>query len=108
VGVEKGLLGSMGVSGGLSLWGERWPGPWLRKRTNRLQDLDRIYITDGGAGLLRIYDGQSYEQIKVIDQLPDADSIAYGPVTKYLYVTTGGEDTITEHWDEKLIEVPLQ
>jgi DNA-binding beta-propeller fold protein YncE len=59
------------------------------------QDLDRIYITDGGAGLLRIYDGKSYEQIKAIDQLPDADSIAYDPATKYLYVTTGGEDTDT-------------
>jgi DNA-binding beta-propeller fold protein YncE len=56
------------------------------------QDLDRIYITDGGAGLLRIYDGKSYEQIKTVDKLPDADSIAYDPVTKYLYVTTGGED----------------
>jgi DNA-binding beta-propeller fold protein YncE len=59
------------------------------------QDLDRIYITDGGAGLLRIYEGKSYEQIKAIDQLPDADSIAYDPATKYLYVTTGGEDTDT-------------
>ncbi len=59
------------------------------------QDLDRIYITDGGAGLLRIYDGKSYEQIKAIDQLPDADSIAYDPATKYLYVTTGGEDADT-------------
>jgi DNA-binding beta-propeller fold protein YncE len=55
-------------------------------------DLDKIFITDGGDGLLRIYDGKSYEQIQTIDQLPDADSIAYDPATKYLYVTTAGGD----------------
>src|SRR5260370_40803651 len=60
------------------------------------QDLDRIYITHGGAGLLRIYDGRSYEQIKTIDPLPDADSIAYHPAPKHLYAHTGGKDPDTD------------
>ena len=56
------------------------------------QDLNQIYITDGGAGLLRIYNGENYEPIKSIDHLSDADSIGYDPATNFLYVTTGGED----------------
>jgi DNA-binding beta-propeller fold protein YncE len=56
------------------------------------QDLNQIYITDGGAGLLRIYNGENYEPIKSIDHLPDADSIGYDPVSKYLYVTNAGTD----------------
>jgi len=58
------------------------------------EDIDRIYITDGDddGGMVRIYDGKTYEQVKKIDLLPDTDSIGYDPRTKYLYVTNGGED----------------
>lgn len=55
-------------------------------------DLNRIYITDGGDNLLRIYDGKSYQQIGSIDKLPEADSAGYDAATKILYVTTAGED----------------
>lgn len=61
------------------------------------QDLNQIYVTDGGAGLLRIYRGSDYQSIKAIDQLPDADSIGYDPATKYLYVTNGGKDAGLDH-----------
>lgn len=60
-------------------------------------DLDQIYVTDGGAGLLRIYSGSDYRPVKSIDHLPDADSIGYDPVTKYLYVTNGGKDAGLDH-----------
>jgi DNA-binding beta-propeller fold protein YncE len=58
------------------------------------EDIDRIYVTDGDddGGMVRIYNGKTYEQIKKIDLLPDTDSIGYDPRTKYLYVTNGGED----------------
>jgi DNA-binding beta-propeller fold protein YncE len=65
-------------------------------------DLNQIYITDGGAGLLRVYNGGDYSQIKSVDNLPDADSIGYDPVTKYLYVTNGGRDA---GWDHALLTV---
>jgi DNA-binding beta-propeller fold protein YncE len=61
------------------------------------QDLNQIYITDGEAGLLRIYSGNDYKAVKTIDHLPDADSIGYDPVTKYLYVTNGGKDAGLDH-----------
>jgi DNA-binding beta-propeller fold protein YncE len=58
------------------------------------EDIDRIYVSDGDddGGMVRIYDGKTYEQVKKIDLLPDTDSIGYDPRTKYLYVTNGGED----------------
>jgi DNA-binding beta-propeller fold protein YncE len=60
-------------------------------------DLNQIYVTDGEAGLLRIYSGTDYRPIKSIDHLPDADSIGYDPVTKYVYVTNGGKDAGLDH-----------
>ena len=55
------------------------------------EDLDHIYVTDGGAGLLKIFGGRDYRLIKSVKLLPDADSIGYDSATKYLYVTNGGE-----------------
>lgn len=65
-------------------------------------DLNQIYITDGEAGLLRVYNGADYRQISSVEHLPDADSISYDPVTKYLYVTNGGRDA---GWDHALLTV---
>lgn len=56
------------------------------------QDIDRIYITDGGAGEVRVYDGQTYHLLKTIPLKVDADSIGYDPETKLLYVDNGGGD----------------
>lgn len=56
------------------------------------QDLDRIYITDGGAGEVRIYDGRTYRLLKKVALKVDADSIGYDPQTKLLYVDNGGGD----------------
>jgi DNA-binding beta-propeller fold protein YncE len=55
------------------------------------EDLDQIYVTDGEAGLLKIFGGRDYRLIKSVKLLPDADSIGYDSATKYLYVTNGGE-----------------
>jgi DNA-binding beta-propeller fold protein YncE len=54
-------------------------------------DLDRIYVTDGGAGQLKIFSGRDYHLIQSVKLLPDADSIGYDPATKLIYVTNGGE-----------------
>jgi DNA-binding beta-propeller fold protein YncE len=56
------------------------------------QDLDRFYVTDGFGGKLKIFDGRTYELIKDVKLLVDADSTAYDPATKYLYVVNGGGD----------------
>lgn len=56
------------------------------------EDLDRIYVTDGDVGDLKIFDGKTYRLLASVKLLEDADSIAYDPVTKYLYIDNGGGD----------------
>lgn len=56
------------------------------------EDLQRIYVTDGGAGALRIYDGKTYQLLKTVKLLVDSDSIAYDPASKDLYIVNGGGD----------------
>jgi DNA-binding beta-propeller fold protein YncE len=56
------------------------------------QDLDRIFITDGGAGAVKVYDGKTYALLKTIPLRVDADSIGYDPATHLLYVDNGGGD----------------
>jgi len=56
------------------------------------QDLNRIYVTDGEAGDLKIFDGASYNLLSSVKLLEDADSIGYDPTTKYLYIDNGGGD----------------
>lgn len=56
------------------------------------EDLNRIYITDGGAGEVRIYDGKTYQLSGVAKLKVDSDSIGYDPATHNLYVVNGGGD----------------
>ena len=56
------------------------------------EDVNRIYITDGDAGDLKIFDGTTYSLISSVKLLEDTDSIGYDPATKYLYVDNGGGD----------------
>lgn len=55
-------------------------------------DLHRIYVTDGGAGELKIFDGKTYRLLKSVPLKVDADSIGYDPATKYLFIDNGGGD----------------
>jgi DNA-binding beta-propeller fold protein YncE len=55
-------------------------------------DVDRLYVTDGGDGSVKVCDGGSLKQIARIPLLKDADSIGYDISRKYLYVDNGGGD----------------
>jgi len=54
-------------------------------------DRNRLFVTDGGVGSLRIFDATTYREIKSIKLELDADGIGYDAETGYLYVTNGGE-----------------
>jgi DNA-binding beta-propeller fold protein YncE len=56
------------------------------------EDLNRIYITDGDAGDVKIFDGKTYALLSSVKLLEDADSIGYDTKTKYLYIDNGGGD----------------
>ena len=47
------------------------------------EDLNRLYVTDGGnGGAQRIFDGTTYELLKSVPPLPDTDPSIYDPATK--------------------------
>jgi DNA-binding beta-propeller fold protein YncE len=56
------------------------------------EDVNRIYITDGGPGALKVYDGKTYALLTVIPLKVDADSIGYDPASHFLYIDNGGGD----------------
>jgi len=56
------------------------------------EDLHHLYVTDGEAGDLKIFDSTNYALLSTVKLLLDADSIGYDPATKLLYVDNGGGD----------------
>jgi DNA-binding beta-propeller fold protein YncE len=56
------------------------------------EDVNRLYVTDGEAGDLKIFDATTYAPVSSVKLLEDADSIGYDPNTKYLYIDNGGGD----------------
>lgn len=56
------------------------------------EDLHRLYVTDGEAGELKIFDSNNYELLSTVKLLLDADSIVYDAETKLLYIDNGGGD----------------
>ena len=56
------------------------------------QDLKKLFIVDGDASAVKIYDSDNYQKVGEIAVSIDADSIAYDPGTNYLYVVTGGRE----------------
>ena len=55
-------------------------------------DLHRLFVVDGDLGVVRMYDGSTYKPVGDIELRKGADSAAYDPATKYLYVVDGGKD----------------
>ena len=60
-------------------------------------DLNRIYIVDGEPGLVRIYDGRDYRALQTVKLLANADSAAYDPETRLMYVVNGGAEAHLDH-----------
>lgn len=55
-------------------------------------DINRIFVTDGADGDLKIFDGTSYALLKRVPLRADADATGYDPVTHDLYIANGGLD----------------
>src|SRR5580692_6052876 len=55
-------------------------------------DIDRIFITDGADGDLKIFNGTTYELLKSVKLLADSDATGFDPNTHYLYIADGGLD----------------
>ncbi len=55
-------------------------------------DIDRLFVTDGSDGDLKIFNGTTYELLKKVKLLADSDATGYDPGTHYLYIADGGLD----------------
>ena len=55
-------------------------------------DINRIFVTDGSDGDLKIFDGTTYALLKSVKLLADSDATGYDPVTHDLYIADGGLD----------------
>ena len=53
-------------------------------------EVDRLYVTDGRDGSVKVFDGETYQQTARISLFKDADSIGFDPSRHYLYVDNGG------------------
>jgi DNA-binding beta-propeller fold protein YncE len=60
-------------------------------------DLKKLFVVEGDASAVKIYDGETYKPIGEIKVTIDADSIAYDPATHYLYVVNGGREAHTPY-----------
>jgi len=56
------------------------------------EDLNHLYVTDGEAGDLKIFDSKTYALLSTVKLLLDADSIGYDSATKLLFIDNGGGD----------------
>src|SRR5260370_1673106 len=56
------------------------------------KDLKKLFVVDGDASAVKVYDSENYQKVGEIAVAIEADSIAYDPATNYLYVVTGGKD----------------
>jgi DNA-binding beta-propeller fold protein YncE len=60
-------------------------------------DLKKLFIVEGDASAVRVYDSDSYKLAGEIKVSIDADSIAYDDATHYLYVVNGGREAHTPY-----------
>ena len=62
-----------------------------------LPESDRILVTDGDKGFLRILRGKDYSEEARVEGLAGADSARLDAATETLYVITGGKDVPLDH-----------
>ncbi len=55
-------------------------------------DIDRIFVTDGSDGDVKIFNGTTYELLSFVKLLADSDATGFDPVTHNLYIADGGLD----------------
>jgi YVTN family beta-propeller protein len=61
------------------------------------KDIKKLFVVEGDASAVKIYDSETYKPLGEIKVSIDADSIAYDPATHYLYVVNGGREAHTPY-----------
>lgn len=61
------------------------------------KDLKKLFVVEGDASAVKVYDSETYKQVDEIKLSIDADSIAFDPATNYMYVVNGGREAHTPY-----------
>jgi DNA-binding beta-propeller fold protein YncE len=61
------------------------------------KDLKKLFIVEGDASAVKVYDSDNYRPVGEVKVSIDADSIAYDPGTHHLYVVNGGREAHTPY-----------
>src|ERR1700756_2309286 len=61
------------------------------------KDLKKLFVVEGDASAVKIYDSDTYKPLGEIKVAIDADSIAYDASTSYMYVVNGGREAHTPY-----------
>ena len=61
------------------------------------KEFNKLFVVDGDESAVKIYDAQSYKPVEKMALDPDADSMAYDPAAKYMYVVNGGREAKTPY-----------
>jgi len=61
------------------------------------KDLKKLFVVEGDASAVKIYDCDTYKPLGEVKVSIDADSIAYDASTGYLYVVNGGREAHTPY-----------
>jgi len=60
-------------------------------------DMNQIFVTDGEASELKIFNYKTLEFVGRTELSIDADPVVYDPATKYLYIVNGGREAHTPY-----------
>ena len=60
-------------------------------------DIKKLFIVDGGAGELKLYDSGSYQSTGSVKLQVDCDSMAFDSATKHMYIVNGGRAAHTPY-----------
>ena len=61
------------------------------------KDLKKLFVVEGDASAVKVYDSENYRPVGEIKVSIDADSIAYDAATHQLYVVNGGREAHTPY-----------
>ena len=61
------------------------------------KDLNKLFVVEGDASAVKIYDGTTYKPLGEVKVTIDADSIAFDSATGYMYVVNGGREAKTPY-----------
>ena len=72
------------------------------------RDLKKLFVVEGDASAVKIYDADTFEVVGEVKLSIDADSMAYDPATHYMFVVNGGREAHTPYSLTSVVDTNAQ